>query len=207
MDTLAKSGRTEADGNRRSSSRNSQLRATHAQRRASAAVKQEHVTTRDDRELVLRQICAGDIAALQRGFLHLTPDEVRMRFLHPLNELPYDLAVHFCDLDPRYAVAWVLADPDTVAEPEIHAVARVHLDPVTEQAEFGLVVQKSIAGQGYGQLLLQRAIESARQLGAIEVWGDVLLENGVMLDLCARLGFSHSTVAHNPGVQRVRLAL
>jgi GNAT superfamily N-acetyltransferase len=205
MNTLAKTHRIYAAAN--DSNSDSERGLPVRINVASAKTKHEIVRTPQSVELALRQIRADDVAALQRGFMHLTPDEVRMRFLHPLTELPRDLAVHFCDLDPRYAVAWVLADPDTVAEPEIHAVARVHLDPVTEQAEFGLIVQKSIAGQGFGKLLLERAIESARNLGAVEVWGDVLLENSVMLDLCGKLGFTHSIVAHNPGVQRVRLAL
>ena len=168
---------------------------------------QEGIVTRDGSELVLRQIRADDIVALQRGFAHLTPDEVRMRFLHPLNELPREFAGSLCDLDPRYAVAWVLADPDSATEPEIHAVARIHLDPVTEQAEFALVVQRRFAGQGFGTLLMRRAIDSARQLGAVEIWGDILLHNTAMLHLCGKFGFGHNLVPHNPGVQRMTLAL
>ena len=175
--------------------------------RNSVATAQELIATRDGRELVLRRIRADDVAALQRGFAHLTPDEVRMRFLHPLNELPREFASSLCDLDPRYAVAWVLADPDRAAEPEIHAVARIHLDPVTEQAEFALVVQRQFAGQGFGALLMRRAIDNARQLGAVEIWGDILLDNSAMLHLCGKFGFSHNLVPHNPGVQRVTLEL
>ncbi|HZP65679.1 MAG TPA: GNAT family N-acetyltransferase [Rudaea sp.] len=167
----------------------------------------ERVAARDGSEFVLRRIDAGDVAALQRGFSRLTPEEVRLRFQHPLNELPRDLAVRLCDLDPRYAVAWVLANADDAPSPEIHAVARVHVDPVTYEAEFALVVQQRIAGQGFGHMLLKRAIDSARELGAVEVWGDILLENSTMLSICDDLGFARSTVAHHPGVQRVRLAL
>jgi RimJ/RimL family protein N-acetyltransferase len=168
---------------------------------------QEPIATRNGRKVILRQIRADDVVALQRGFAHLTPDEVRMRFLHPLNELPREFAISLCDLDARFAVAWVLADPDAVAEPEIHAVARVHLDPVTEQAEFAIVVQQEFTGQGFGNLLMRRMIDSARQLGAVEIWGDILLDNAAMLHLCERLGFRHHLVPHNPGVQRVTLAM
>jgi RimJ/RimL family protein N-acetyltransferase len=171
------------------------------------AATQEHVIAHDGRELVLRRIRADDVAALQRGFARLSPEEVRMRFLHPMAELPRDLAVSLCDLDPRHAVAWVLVDPDTVPEPEIHAVARAHIDPVTEQAEFAPIVQQEFCGQGFGTLLLGRVIDDMRRLGAIEIWGDILLENAAMSHLCAKLGFRHQLVPHNPGVQRVTLAL
>ena len=152
----------------------------------------------------LRQYLA---TCLQRGFSHLTAEEVRMRFLHPLSELPRDFAVTLCDLDPRCAVAWVLADPANVAEPEIHAVARAHFDAVTEQAEFAVIVQQQFCGQGFGSLLLQRVIDDARRLGAVEVWGDVLLANAAMHQLCDSFGFQRSMVPHNPGVQRAMLAL
>ncbi len=165
------------------------------------------MTARDGRELVLRSIGVDDIAALQRGFVRLSPEDVRMRFLHPMNELPYELAAQLCDLDPRNAAAWVLADPDGTPAAEIHAVARVHLDPVTEHAEFAVVVQRELSGQGFGRLLLERAIGSARGMGATEIWGDVLVENTAMLGLCDRLGFRHGALAHQPGILRVTLAV
>lgn len=167
----------------------------------------KRITTRDGRPLILRKIRADDVAALQRGFAQLTTEEVRMRFLHPLSELPRDFAVTLCDLDPRRAVAWVLADPATVPEPEIHAVARAHFDAVTKQAEFAVIVQQQFCGQGFGSLLLQRVIDDARRLGAVEVWGDILLDNAAMHHLCDSFGFQRSMVPHNPGVQRAMLAL
>lgn len=172
-----------------------------------AATDSLTIRTREGRALVLRRIRRGDVAALQRGFTGLSPEEVRMRFLHPLTELPREFARRLCDLDPHLAVAWVLADPDGTANAQIHAVARVHLDPVTEQAEFALAVQRAIAGQGFGRMLLRRAIESAAELGAIEVWGDVHTDNAAMLHLCEAIGCHRSPVAHDPGVVRMRMDL
>lgn len=168
----------------------------------------ETLTARDGTPLVLRPIRPRDVEALQRGFERLSPEEVRMRFLHPLNLLPEPFARELCELDPTRAVAWVLADPDRAAlSPEIHAVARAYVDPVLDQAEFAIVVEGRFAHQGFGTLLMQRVIDSARKLGAIELWGDVLLENQPMLELSARLGFRRHTELHNPGVVRVMLPL
>ncbi len=167
----------------------------------------EIVTTRDGRQLILRRIRRGDVAALQRGFLALNADEVRHRFFYRLKELPEVMARSLCDLDPHFAVAWVLVDRDDVPEPRIHAVARVHLDPATEVAEFALVVQHDIAGQGVGHMLLQRAFDSARSIGAIEVWGDIQSDNTAMLHLCASLGCTAGRVPHDPGVVRMHHGL
>jgi GNAT superfamily N-acetyltransferase len=174
---------------------------------AAAASAGEPVRTRDGRILILRDIHRDDVEALRRGFSHLTPEEVRLRFLHPLTELPPDMALQFCDIDAAHAVALVLIDPDAPSGAEIHAVARAYVDPATLAAEFALVVQHSFAGQGLGTLLMQRLFDRCRALGAVEIWGDVLAENGAMLELCANLGFQQHSLFGDPGIQRVTLAL
>ena len=167
----------------------------------------ESVETRDGSTLLLRTIHIDDVPALRRGFAQLTPGEVRMRFLHPLTELPEPLAQRLCDLNADFEIAFVLIDPPGTAEPEIHAVARAHFDPVTLGAEFALVVQHRYAGQGLGTLLMQRLIAACRTFGATEMWGDVLLENGAMLELCHELGFERHSQLQDPGIVRVTLAL
>jgi len=180
--------------------------------------------THDGARLLLRDIHPDDVQALQRGFAGLTAQEVRFRFLHPITDLPEALARRLCDIDRERAVALVLIDPPdrspSAAEamdgrerpagtkaPEIHAVARAFVDPVTQSAEFGLVVQHKFAGHGVGTLLMQRLIAACRTLGAVELWGDVLLENSAMLELCDHLGFSRHPAFDDPGVIRVRLPI
>ena len=176
-----------------------------APRRASKGEKS--LIARDGTALRLRQIRIDDVEALQRFFSRLTPEEVRMRFLHPLNELPEPFARQLCELDPAMAIAWVLASPDDAATTEIYGVARAHVDKVLDHAEFAIVVQGSFSHQGLGTLLMRRVIDSARKLGVIELWGDVFIENGAMLEFCDQLGFHRSTTTHNPGVMRVELSL
>jgi acetyltransferase len=172
-----------------------------------AHVAGEPVRTRDGRTLMLRDIQPADADALRRAFAALTPEEVRLRFLHPLTELPEAMARQLCDIDPVHAVALVLVDPGAVASPEIHAVARAYIDATTMAAEFAIVVQRAYTGQGLGTLLMRRLIEECRRRGAVEIWGDVLAENDAMLQLCKNLGFSHRWQYDDPGIQRVTLAL
>ncbi|HEY2396150.1 MAG TPA: GNAT family N-acetyltransferase [Rudaea sp.] len=167
----------------------------------------ELIKTRDGGTLLLRHIRRDDVDALRRGFATLTPDEIRLRFLHPLTDLPAPMARQFCDIDTEHALAIVLVDPRDEAEPTIRAVARAYIDPATLAAEFALIVQHDFAGQGLGALLMQRLIGACRQRGAVELWGDVLNENGAMLELCGHLGFSRQPAFHDPGVTRVQLSL
>lgn len=167
----------------------------------------EEIRTRDGQALRLRHIHPDDVAALQRGFARLTPEEIRMRFLHTLTELPDQLAERLCRLDPDQEVAFVLADPPGTPDPEIHAVARAYIDPNTDSAEYALVVRKALTGQGLGLLLMRRLIDACRARGVHEIWGDVLTENHAMLRLCDRLRFKRDSVFHDPTLTRVRLTL
>ena len=167
----------------------------------------DRVTMADGRILVLRHIHAGDVVPLQRGFARLSPEEVRMRFLHPLTELPHDFAVRLCDLDPSTSVAFVFIDPPQTAEREIRGVTRAYIDPTTLSAEFAIVVQRQYTGQGLGTRLMRCLIDECRRRGAVEIWGDVLLENDAMLRLAEHLGFHRYFQIGDPGVVQMRLAL
>jgi RimJ/RimL family protein N-acetyltransferase len=167
----------------------------------------ERVTMRDGRVLVLREIYAGDVLALQRGFARLSPDEVRMRFLHPLTELPHDFAVRLTHLEPKTSVAFVFIDlPDEPAR-EIRGVARAYVDATTLSAEFAIVVQRQYTGQGLGVRLMHCLIDACRLRGAEELWGDVFIDNVPMLHLLSKLGFRRGQMPHDPGVQRMVLRL
>ena len=161
----------------------------------------------DGRTLALRDIYAEDVVPLQRGFARLSPEEVRMRFLHPLTELPHDFAVRLCDLDAQTSVAFVFIDPPEIPEREIRGVARAYIDPTTLSAEFAIVVQRQYTGQGLGTRLMRCLIEACRRHGAVEIWGDVLLENDAMLRLAEHLGFHRYSQISDPGVVQMRLAL
>ncbi len=55
-------------------------------------------------------------------------------------------------------------------------------------------------------MLMQRIIDYAASRGICEIFGDVLAENGNMLDLCRHLGFQISAIG-SAGVLRVSLVL
>lgn len=165
------------------------------------------VHTRDGRELLLRPIHPDDVDALRLGFAELTPEEVRLRFLHPMNELTEDAARRLCSIDAQREVAFVLLDLAGAGAPAIRAVARAYIDPATLTAEFAIVVHHDFAGQGLATLLMRRLIEALRHRDVVEVWGHVLADNGGMLELAHNLGFTRHGDFHDPGVVRVALAL
>lgn len=167
----------------------------------------ERLRLDDGRELVLRPIEPADAAPLRAGFALLTPEEVRLRFLHPLKEMTVEMAERLTRLDPRRDFALVVAEPLPPGDALVGAVARASLDPDGRRAEFAILVSRFLAGQGLGALLMRQLIRWARRKRLDELYGDVLDENRPMLALAQFLGFSREPLADDPGIIRVRLPL
>lgn len=167
----------------------------------------ERLRLDDGRELVLRPIEPADAEPLRAGFALLTPEEVRLRFLHPLKELTPEMADRFTRLDPRREFALVAAEPLPPGEALVGAVARASIDDNGRRAEFAILVSRFLAGHGLGALMMKQIIRWAKLKRLHELYGDVLDENTPMLSLAHFLGFTRESLADDPGIVRVRLAL
>jgi RimJ/RimL family protein N-acetyltransferase len=163
---------------------------------------EETITLDDGRVLWLRPIQPADAEPLRAAFSLLTPDEVRMRFLHPLTELTPEMAERLTRLDSQREFALVLAEPYPPGEALVPAVARVSVDANGQDAEFAVIVSHFVGRRGLGRLLLQKLFDWARWRGIRRLYGDVLTDNTAMLALCQSLGF-HREPGGEPGVVRV----
>jgi acetyltransferase len=74
-----------------------------------------------------------------------------------------------------------------------------------ETAEFAILVRSRLKGHGLGWLLMQRVIDYAKGKGLRRVYGDVLVENTAMLQMCAELGFREEDLGS--GMKRVVIDL
>ena len=145
--------------------------------------------------MILRDIESADEAELQRGFLRLSADEVRMRFMYPLKALTHDLAARLTQLDPNRDIALVLAAPEPAGEAQIYAVVRASRTPsyqhrIRTDAEFAIVIPRALSGQGLGKKLMLELIQRCKAAGIRSLWGDVLAENVTMLALARKLDFT-----------------
>ncbi len=166
----------------------------------------EEVEIRDGRRLWLRAVATDDVEAIQRCFTRLSADEIRMRFLYHMRELPPPMARQLCRTDPEVETANVLVDA-TVSPEDIRGVGRIYVDRTTNQAEFAVLVEKAWTGYGLGALLMQRLVDDCRRRKVARLWGHVLIENRPMLDLCRQLGFKRQAMADDPGTARIALDL
>lgn len=161
----------------------------------------------DHRVLTMRPIDLADAEPMRQSFGLLSPEEVRMRFLHPVKELTPDVARRLATIDPATEFALVLAEPLPPGEALVGAVARVAIDPNARRAEFAILVSRFLAGKGLGRLMMKQLIRWARLKRVETLYGDVLDENRAMLRLADSLGFSREPLCDEPGVTRVSLDL
>ncbi|MBB5206844.1 GNAT family N-acetyltransferase [Chiayiivirga flava] len=161
----------------------------------------------DGRDLLLRPIQPEDAEPIRNAFSLLSPDEVRMRFLHPIKELTPELVHRLTHLDPATEFALVAAEPLPPGEALVGAVGRVSVEPGTRRGEFAILVSRFLANQGLGRLLMRKLVRWAKLKKLDELYGDVLDENSAMLGLADALGFRRELAPDDPGIVRVRLAL
>lgn len=173
---------------------------------APKAPRGELVHAHDGRELYLRGIEPGDLAALKRQFTRLSPEDIRRRFLHSMGELPDPMAQRLVNIDPALETAFVLMD-ETVKPAEMRGVGRIFVDVAANSAEFSVLVECGWTRQGLGALLMQRLVDDCRRRGLSEIWGYVLLENRPMLHLCKDLGFVRRLSTEEPGTTQISLQL
>jgi len=167
----------------------------------------EEIVLDDGRALRLRPIQPEDADALRHGFGLLQPDEVRLRFMHPMRELSPELAKRLTHLDRKRDFALVAAEPLPPGEVLVGAVVRASIAPDGRSAEFAIIVARLLAGRGLGRLLMKRIIRWARLKRLDELYGDVLDENHPMLTLASSLGFRREHQLEDPGIARIRLDL
>ena len=172
----------------------------------SGAPRGEPVHTADGRELILRGIERGDVAAVQRCFRRLPAQDVRRRFMHAMSELPASMAQRLCRIDAEVEAAFVLID-ETVTPAELRGVGRIFVDIASNSAEFSVLVEREWTRIGLGALLMQRLVDECRRRGLSEIWGYVLMENLPMLQLCKELGFVTKMVPGEAGTAQISLKL
>lgn len=161
----------------------------------------------DGQTLLIRPIRPEDEPAYQKIFAGLTPEEIRLRFLHPMNTMSHSLAARLTQIDYDREMSLVVEGKDQAGETELYGVVQISADPDKERAEFAILLRHDMTGLGLGPMLLRRIIDYARSQGIGELFGDVLNDNKPMLKLCRVFGFKVASDREDPGIMQVTLQL
>lgn len=180
--------------------------ATPGTSRLAIAPYPKHLETvgaaRDGASIALRPVRPEDEPLLKDLFVHMSPEDQRLRFFVPMRELSHALAARLSQIDYDREMA-LIAQHDAVPL----GVARYAADPDRLRAEYAVAVRSDWKGRGVGYLLMTRLIAVAREAGIGELFGDVLHENQPMIDMCRVLGFSAAVHPGDPTLVTVRKPL
>lgn len=150
-----------------------------------------------DAQYLVRPIRPADIGLYPDFLAHISPEDIRLRFLAPRKQFPDDMLKRLTQLDYDREIAFLALEEDSGA---LAGVARLSCDPIGEVAEYALLVRTDLQGRGLGWALLRHLVDYARAEGVGRIEGFVLTENTKMLAMCRDFGFSVTVRPEDPGV-------
>ena len=165
---------------------------------------ERHIEVKDGWRVFVRPIRPEDEPAIHELLRHVTPEDLRLRFFAPMKEFTHQFIARLTQLDYARAMAFVAFDE---ASNELVGVVRIHSDSIYESGEYAILLRSDLKGRGLGWALMQLIIEYAKSEGLKVIFGDVLQENRIMLQMCRDLGFEVKADPVEPGICNVKLRL
>lgn len=150
-------------------------------------------TLDDGTPFVIRPLRPTDGPALEASFEQLSPRSRYLRFFSARDRLGSELLKSLIDIDHDRHRAWVVADPTApsdVGSDEGRGVAIARLIVIEDDpcvAEASLSVIDEYQGRGFGRLLLDLLVGTARDTGVEFIRFETLFENRGMRALISSL--------------------
>ena len=166
-------------------------------------VSELHETIRGGERVLIRPARPEDMALYQDFLRNVSAEDLRLRFFAHIAELSAAEMDKLSHVDYTHEMAFIALDEDTG---DMLGLVRLKDELDEETAEFAILVRSRLKGHGLGWLLMQRVIDYAKEKGLRRVYGDVLVENTTMLQMCAELGF-HVVADVASDIRRVALDL
>jgi len=148
---------------------------------------QRHIEVKDGWRVFVRPIRPEDEPVIHEFLRHVTSHDLRLRFFAPMKEFTHEFIARLTQLDYARAMAFVAFDEATN---EMVGVVRIHSDSMYETGEYAILLRSDLKGRGLGWALMLLIIEYAKSEGLKTIYGDVLKENTIMLEMCRQLGFA-----------------
>jgi acetyltransferase len=141
------------------------------------------------RRIHLRPLREDDGPALVSLGRRSTQEDLRLRFFHMIGEGDQGLLDRLTRLDPLRDAALVAYETGDATP---LGVVRLHGDPATQSAEFAILVRADAQRFGLGLALMETVVELGSERGYRRITAPILPENGRMLRLARKLGFTLS---------------
>jgi acetyltransferase len=160
-----------------------------------------HQRLRGGERVLIRPAQPEDVASYRDFLGDISAEDLRLRFFADVAALSAAEIDKLSHLD-SHNIAFVALDEDTG---RMLGLVRLKEELDEETAEFAILVRSRLKGHGLGWMLMRRVIDYAKEKGLRRLYGDVLIENTAMLQMCDELGFRSQDMG--PDLRRVVLDL
>jgi len=138
----------------------------------------------------VRPVGSGDEAALGAFFAHVTPDDLRFRFLSSVNVVSHHQLSAMIDVDHRQKENFLAFDSDGTT---IIATAMLACDPALTIGEVAISIRPDFKGRGVSWELLKHVAEFAESLGVATLQSIESNDNHAAIELEREMGFTART--------------
>lgn len=152
---------------------------------------ESHETLHGGERVLIRRSRPEDMRLYPAFLRDVNAEDLRLRFFAHIAELSSAELEKLSRLDYRHEMAFVGVDQDTG---QMLGLVRLRDELDEETAEFAILVRSRLKGHGLGWLLMKRIIAYGRGKALRRIYGDVLVENATMLQMCAELGFREQDI-------------
>jgi acetyltransferase len=145
-----------------------------------------HETIRGGERVLIRQVRPEDTALYPDFLADVSAEDLRLRVFAHVAELSAAEIDKLAHLDHRHETAFIALGEDTG---RMLGLVRLKDELDEKAAEFAILIRSRFKGHGLGWQLMRRVIDYAKEKRLRRVYGDVLVENTTMLQMCVELGF------------------
>ncbi len=159
---------------------------------------------RDGQKILARPVRPEDEHLYDDFFTAVTAEDMRLRFFSSARQFSHSFIARLTQLDYARSMAFVALRQ---MQGDLAGVARMHADADYRRAEVAVLVRSDLKGQGLGLALMRMMLDYLREEGIEDVYGQVLTDNRLMLDMCRDLGFELRRDPDQRGIMDVTLRL
>jgi acetyltransferase len=163
-----------------------------------------HLTTRTDFGFLVRPAHPGDEPALATFFTHVSPDDLRFRFLSSVNQIAGERLIAMTHVDHELTEHFLALDPDDGA---IIASAMLATDPAKVVGEVAISIDSRFKARGIGWALLAHVTRYAKAHGLKRLQSIESRENHAAIDLEREMGFTRKPYPDDPTLVLVEAQL
>jgi GNAT superfamily N-acetyltransferase len=162
------------------------------------------LTTRSGYVFRVRPADAGDEAGLAGFFTHVTPEDLRFRFLSAMTHVGLDQIERLTHVDHRRTENFLAFDG---LHGTMIATGMLAADPALETAEVAIAIHKDFKHRGIGWTLLEHLTRFARARGIKTIESMESRNNHQAIELEREMGFSLLPCTGDPASVIVRHTL